>query len=91
MCWHLGYTEDARAAALTQSYSALQRVASHRKVRRFADYVVTTAGTANGARVRRWFQAKQAGGYVVLTDPQIPVTSSLLDQATMPWSRSCAP
>jgi len=27
--WHLGYTEDARAAALTQSYQAFQRAASH--------------------------------------------------------------
>jgi hypothetical protein len=24
--WHLGYTEDARAAALTQSYQEFQRV-----------------------------------------------------------------
>ena len=31
------------------------------QLRRFADHVATTAGTANGARVRRWFQDKQGG------------------------------
>ena len=49
--------------------------------RRFADHVATTAGTANGERVRRWFQDKKAGWYAVLADPQMPVTSTLLDQA----------
>jgi hypothetical protein len=159
--WHLGYTEDASAAALTQSYQAFQRVAlqhepayrvrgiltdgfdsttksmhtlfpgarlgnclrhaltklpkqlaaitspvrqalrSHfhtllsrarqrrglrvfalgQQLRRFADHVTATAGTANGARVRRWIQEKKAGWYAVLEDPQMPVTSTLLDQA----------
>src|SRR5882724_9279959 len=51
------------------------------RLRHFADYVATTAGTANGERVRRWFQEKKAGWYVVLADPQMPVTSTLLDQA----------
>ena len=40
-----------------------------------------TAGAANGERVRRWFQDKKAGWYAVLADPQMPVTSTLLDQA----------
>jgi hypothetical protein len=31
--------------------------------------------------VRRWFQDKKAGWYAVLEDPQMPVTSTLLDQA----------
>jgi hypothetical protein len=35
----------------------------------------------NGARVRRWFQEKKAGWYAVLADPQMPVTSTLFDQA----------
>jgi hypothetical protein len=39
------------------------------------------AGAANGERVRRWFQDKQAGWYAVLADPQMPATSTLLDQA----------
>jgi hypothetical protein len=47
----------------------------------FADHVATTAGAANGTRVRRWFQDKKAGWYAVLADPQMPATSTLLDQA----------
>jgi hypothetical protein len=31
--------------------------------------------------VRRWFQDKKGGWYAVLEDPQMPVTSTLLDQA----------
>jgi hypothetical protein len=159
--WHLGYTEDASAAAFTQSYGAFQRAASqqapsyrvrgvltdgfdsttkslrtlfpgarlgyclrhaliklpgklaaiasplrktlrsrfhtllHRsrqrkglrvfalgqRLRHFAAHVATTAGTTNGERVRRWFQEKKAGWYAVLADPQMPATSTLLDQA----------
>jgi hypothetical protein len=159
--WHLGYAEDASAAAFTQSYSAFQRAASQQeppyrvrgiptdgfdsttssmralfpgarlgnclrhalnklpktlaaiaspvrkalrsqfhtllyrarqrkglrvfalgqRLRHFADHVTHTAGTANGERVRGWFQDKKAGWYTVLEDPQMPVTSTLLDQA----------
>ena len=159
--WHLGYTEDASAAAFTQSYGVFQRAASQQdpsyrvrgiltdgfdsttssmralfpgarfgnclrhainklpkklaaiaspvrkalrsqfhtllyrarqrkglrvfalgqRLRHFADHVTHTAGTANGERVRRWFQDKKAGWYAVLADPQMPVTSTLLDQA----------
>src|SRR5919108_246539 len=159
--WHLGYTTEASAAALTQSYGEFQRVAvqhepSYRvegvltdgfdsttksmrtlflgarlgfcirhaliklpkklaaitspvrkalrsqfhtllyrarqrkglrvfalgqRLRHFAAHVTTTAGPANGERVRRWCQDKKAGWYTVLTDPQMPVTSTLLDQA----------
>jgi len=136
--WHLGYTEEASAAAFTQSYGVFQRAALHQeptyrvrgiltdgfdstvksmrtlfpgarlgnclrhainklpkkltaigspvrqalrtqfhtllsrarqrkslrvfalgqRLRHFADHVATTAGTANGERVRRWFQEK---------------------------------
>jgi hypothetical protein len=159
--WHLGYTEEASAAAFTQAYGEFQRAAfqqdpSYRvkgiltdgfdsttksmrtlfpgarlgtclrhaliklpkklaavaspvrkalrsqfhtllyrarqrkglrvfalgqRLRHFADHVTTTAGAANGARVRRWIQEKKAGWYAVLADPQMPVTSTLLDQA----------
>src|SRR2546427_10375663 len=159
--WHLGYTEEASAAAFTQSYGEFQRAASqhepsyqvrgvltdgfdstvksmrtlfpgarlgnclrhainklpaklvaiaspgrqalrsklhtllHRarqrkglrvfalgqRLRHFADHVAQRAGVANGERVRRWFQEKKAGWYAVLADPQMPVTSTLLDQA----------
>ena len=161
MLWHLGYTTEARAAALTQSYQVFQRAALDHKVtyrvrgvltdgfdsttksmqtlfprarlgfclrhallklpgklvaitspvrtalrsqfhtllyrarqrkglrvfalgqrlRHFVYHVTTTAGTANGERVRRWFREKKAGWYAVLADPQMPVTSTLLDQA----------
>jgi hypothetical protein len=161
LIWHLGYTEDASAAALTQSYGVFQRAASQQepsyrvrgiltdgfdsttkslrtlfpgvrlgnclrhalnklpkklaaiaspvrkalrsqfhtllyrarqrkglrvfalgqRLRHFADHVATTAGAANGQRVRQWFQDKKAGWYTVLADPRMPVTSTLLDQA----------
>jgi hypothetical protein len=159
--WHLGYTTEASAAALTQSYQEFQRTAVHyepsyrvrgvltdgfdstvksmrtlfpgarlgnclrhalnklpgklaaiaspvrkalrsqfhtllyrarqrkglrvfalgQRLRRFADHVATMAGVANGARVRHWIQEKKAGWYAVLENPQMPVTSTLLDQA----------
>jgi hypothetical protein len=159
--WHLGYTEEASAAALTQSYGVFQRTALQQepayrvrgiltdgfdstnnsmrtlfpgtrlgtcwrhaviklpgklaaiaspvrqalrsrfhtlwyrarqrkglrifalgqRLRHFADHVTATAGTANGARVRRWIQEKKAGWYAVFEDSQMPVTSTLLDQA----------
>src|SRR5215471_4128646 len=159
--WHLGYTEEASAAAFTESYGEFQRTASQQeplyrvkgaltdgfdsttkslrtlfpgvrvgtclrhallklpkklaaiaspvrqtlrsqfptllyrarqrkllrvfalgqRLRHFADHVTHTAGTANGERVRRWFQAKKASWYTVLADPRMPVTSTLLDQA----------
>jgi hypothetical protein len=70
----------------TLLYRARQRkglrvFALGQRLRHFADHVAHTAGPANGERVRRWFQDKKAGWYVVLADPQIPVTSTLLDQA----------
>jgi hypothetical protein len=159
--WHLGYTEEASAAAFTQSYREFQRAAYQheptyrvrgiltdgfdsttssmrtlfpgarlgfclrhalnklpkkltaiaspvrqslrarfhallsrarqrkslrvfalgQRLRHFADHVAQKAGVANGERVRRWFQEKKAGWYAVLADPQMPATSTLLDQA----------
>jgi hypothetical protein len=159
--WHLGYTEEASAAALTESYGVFHRTASQhepsyrvkgvltdgfdsttksmrtlfpgarvgiclrhaliklpkklvaiaspvrkalrtqfhtlwfrvrqrkslrvfalgQRLRRFVDHVTATAGPANGERVRRWFQDKKTGWYAVLEDPQMPATSTLLDQA----------
>jgi len=70
----------------TLLYRARQRkglrvFALGQRLRRFADHVTNTAGAANGARVRQWFHDKKAGWYAVLEDPQMPVTSTLLDQA----------
>ena len=36
----------------------LRVVALGQRLRHFADHVATTAGAANGARVRQWFQDK---------------------------------
>jgi hypothetical protein len=60
---------------------SLRVFALGQRLRHCADHVAATAGTANGERARRWFQDKKAGWYAVLADPQMPVTSTLLDQA----------
>jgi hypothetical protein len=51
------------------------------RLRHFVDHIAHTAGTANGERVQRWFQEKKTGWYTILEDPQMSVTSTLLDQA----------
>ena len=38
-------------------------------------------GREHGERVRSWFEAKKAGWYAVLGDPQMPAMSTMLDQA----------
>jgi hypothetical protein len=79
-----------RKALRTQFHTLLYRARQRKhlrvfalgqRLRHFVDHVTATAGPANGARVRRWVQDKKAGWYAVLADPQMPVTSTLLDQA----------
>jgi len=79
-----------RKTLRTQFHTLLYRVRQRKglrvfalgqRLRHFVDHVTTTAGAANGERVRRWFQDKKAGWYAVLADPQMPATSTLLDQA----------
>jgi hypothetical protein len=70
----------------TLLYRARQRkglrvFALGQRLRHFVDHVTATAGAANGQRVRRWVQEKKVGWYAVLADPQMPVTSTMLDQA----------
>ncbi len=70
----------------TLLYRACQRkslrvFALEQRLRHFADDVACKARMANGERVRRRFHEKKAGWYTVLADPQIPATSTLLDQA----------
>src|SRR5467141_4000031 len=60
---------------------SLRVVALGQRLRRFADHIATTVGPDHGERVRRWFQEKKAGWYAVLADPQMPASSTLLDQA----------
>src|SRR5207244_11588157 len=59
------------------------------RLRHCADHGAPTAGATNGNRVRQWLQAKKAGWYAVLAAPQMPATSTLLDQAhnaiERPW------
>ena len=87
-----------RKAMRTQShtlwYWARQRkglrvFALGQRLRRFADHVALRLGPY-GERVRRWFQDKKAGWYLVSPTPQMPVTSTLLDQTTTPSSGSCS-
>jgi hypothetical protein len=78
--------QTLRSQFHTLLYRARQRkglrvFALGQRLRHFVDHVARMAGAANGARVRRWVQDKKAGWYAVLTDPQMPVTSTLLDQA----------
>jgi hypothetical protein len=70
----------------TLLYRARQRknlrvFALGQRLRHFADHVAPRAEGANGERVQRWFQDKKAGWYAMLADPQMPVTSAMLDQA----------
>src|SRR3989440_2258209 len=65
----------------TRQRKSLRVFALGQRLRHFADHVAHTAGEANGARVRQWFHDKKAGWYAVLADPQMPATSTLLDQA----------
>jgi hypothetical protein len=83
-------TSPVRKALRSQFHTLLYRVRQRKslrvfalgqRLRHFADHVAHTAGEANGNRVRQWFQDKKAGWYAVLEDPQMPVTSTLLDQA----------
>ena len=86
----MAITSPVRKALRTQFHTLLYRVRQRKhlrvfafgqRLRHFVDRVTTTAGAANGERVRRWFHDKKAGWYAVLADPQMPVTSTLLDQA----------
>src|SRR5262245_5315965 len=60
---------------------SLRVVALGQRLRHFAAHIATTVGEEHGERVRQWFQAKKAGWYTVLADPQMPASSTLLDQA----------
>lgn len=67
--------QRARATTLLPVFTFGQQL------RRFADKVEKVAGEANGTRVREWFQTRKAGWFVLVDDPQMPITSTLLDQA----------
>jgi hypothetical protein len=61
--------------------TSLRVVALGQRLRHFADHIAATGGANPGQRVRNWFQDKKVGWYAVLEDPQMPASSTLLDQA----------
>src|SRR6266487_3263164 len=63
-------TSPVRQALRTQFHTLLHRARQRKglrvfalgqRLRHFAEHITTTAGQANGARVRRWIQEKKAG------------------------------
>ena len=60
---------------------SLRVVSLGQRLRRFAEHISATVDEEHGERVRRWFHDKKAGWYTVLADPQMPASSTLLDQA----------
>jgi hypothetical protein len=60
---------------------SLRVVAWGQCLRHFANRIDTAVGQDHGERVRHWFEAKKAGWYAVLEDPQMPAMSTVLDQA----------
>jgi hypothetical protein len=79
-----------RKALRTQFHTLLYRARQRKGLRVFAlgqrlchfvDHVASTAGVANGERVRHWVWEKKAGWYAVLENAQMSATSTLLDQA----------
>jgi hypothetical protein len=51
------------------------------KLRRFAENVSRMTGQENGDRIRQWIGRKKDGWYVLFKNPDLPATSTLLDQA----------
>ena len=60
---------------------SLRGVAWGQRLRHWADRIATPVGEAHGARVRPWFQSKQAGWYTVRAAPPLPAMSPGLEQA----------
>src|SRR5499433_1126383 len=86
----IGLSAPVRQGLRSQFHTLLHRcrqrkslrvVALGQRLRHFAAHIATTVGEAQGERVRSWFQAKKAGWYTVLADPQMPAMSTVLDQA----------
>jgi hypothetical protein len=61
--------------------TSLRVVALGQRLRYFANHITAMVGQEHGERVRHWFEDKKAGWYAVLADPQMPASSTLLDQA----------
>jgi hypothetical protein len=59
--WHLGYTEEASAAALTQSYQAFQRAASQQEPSYRARGILTDGFDSTTSRMRTLFPGARLG------------------------------
>src|SRR3989441_4126870 len=86
----IGVSASVRQSVRSQFHTLLHRcrqrtslrvVALGQRLRRFADHITATVGEEHGERVRNGFKEKKAGRYAVLEDPQMPTSSTLLDQA----------
>ena len=86
----IGVSASVRQSVRSQFHTLLHRcrqrtslrvVALGQRLRRFADHITATVGEEHGERIRNWFKDKKAGWYAVLADPQMPASSTLLDQA----------
>ncbi len=86
----IGVSASVRQSVRSQFHTLLHRcrqrtslrvVALGQRLRRFADHITATVGEEHGERVRNGFKEKKAGWYAVLEDPQMPTSSTLLDQA----------
>jgi hypothetical protein len=86
----IGVSASVRQSVRSQCHTLLHRcrqrtslrvVALGQRLRRFADHITATVGEEHGERIRNWFKEKKAGWYAVLEDPQMPASSTLLDQA----------
>ena len=69
--WHLF---DGRGEGLIPVFSLGQ------KLRRFAEQVEKTAGEEVGGAIRRWIARHKDGWFAVMRDPNLPLTSVMLDQ-----------
>jgi len=56
-------------------------VALGQRLRHIAAHIATTVRPEHGERVRHWFQDKKVGWSAGLADPQMPASSTVLDQA----------
>jgi hypothetical protein len=74
-------TKFHRLLHRSRQRKSLRVFAFGQRLRHFVDHVTSTTGAANGEHVRCWCQDRKAGWYTVLADPQMPATSTLLDQA----------
>jgi hypothetical protein len=83
-------TSSVRKALSQEFYTIFQQNQSTKllpvftvgqRLRRFSEKVAKQTGAANGARIREWIQRKKDGWFAVVQDPNMPTTSTLLDQA----------